>query len=77
MLTTEVFQYFNSLKCHQMAIIFEVLHAELNLLWAIALVLSKTKYFIHVCISFRFQKKRNQRISIKRAPQALTVSNKA
>lgn len=52
MLTTEVFQYFNSLKCHQMAIIFEVLHAELNLLWAIALVLSKTKYFNYPCMYF-------------------------
>lgn len=56
MLTTEVFQYFNSLKCHQMAIIFEVLHAELNLLWAIALVLSKTKYIIHV-FHFVFRKR--------------------
>lgn len=48
MLTTEVFQYFNILKCHQMAIIFQVLHAELNLLWAIALALSKTKCYVYV-----------------------------
>lgn len=47
-----------------MAIIFQVLHAELNLLWAIALVLSKTKYFIHV-FHFVFRKREIKEYQLK------------